>query len=97
MFKQYINGKLVDGKGRVMEVIDPATSEVIDTVGCANAEQTEEALQAAAKAFKEITENVSIPVVADIHFDYKMAILAMENGAHKIKNCFTGTGGPLIY
>ena len=52
MFKQYINGKLVDGKGRVMEVIDPATSEVIDTVGCANAEQTEEALQAAAKAFK---------------------------------------------
>ncbi len=52
MFKQYINGKLVDGKGRVMEVIDPATSEIIDTVGCANAEQTEEALQAAKNAYK---------------------------------------------
>ena len=41
--------------------------------------------EAAAKAFKEITENVPIPVVADIHFDYKMAILAMENGADKIR------------
>ena len=41
--------------------------------------------EAAAKAFKEIKKNVLIPVVADIHFDYKMAILAMENGADKIR------------
>lgn len=39
----------------------------------------------AAKAFKQITESVNIPVVADIHFDYKLAIAAMENGAHKIR------------
>ena len=32
----------------------------------------------AAKAVKAIKERISIPLVADIHFDYKMAIAAME-------------------
>lgn len=39
----------------------------------------------AAKAIKEIKKQISIPLVADIHFDYKMAIAAMENGADKIR------------
>lgn len=52
MFKQYINGKLVDGKGIIAEVYDPSTGDVIDTVGCADAEQAKEALNAAAEAFK---------------------------------------------
>lgn len=39
----------------------------------------------AAKALKNIKKEISIPLVADIHFDYKMAILAMENGADKIR------------
>lgn len=52
MFKQYINGKVVDGKGRISEVYDPSTGKVIDTVSCADAEQTKEALNAAAEAFK---------------------------------------------
>ena len=39
----------------------------------------------AAKAFREIKKEISIPLVADIHFDYKLAILAMENGADKIR------------
>ena len=52
MFKQYINGKLVDGKGKIAEVFDPSTGEVIDTVSCATAEQTKEALNAAAEAYK---------------------------------------------
>ena len=39
----------------------------------------------AAKAVKAIKERISIPLVADIHFDYKMAIEAMENGADKIR------------
>lgn len=34
-----------------------------------------------ALALKEITRQVSIPVVADIHFDYRLGILAAENGA----------------
>lgn len=39
----------------------------------------------AALAFKEIKKQIHIPLVADIHFDYKMALLAMENGADKIR------------
>ena len=39
----------------------------------------------AAAALKEIKKQVSIPVVADIHFDYRLAIAAMENGADKIR------------
>lgn len=39
----------------------------------------------AAKAVKEIKKQIHIPLVADIHFDYKMAIAAMENGADKIR------------
>lgn len=39
----------------------------------------------AAKALGEIKKQVEIPVVADIHFDYRLAIAAMENGADKIR------------
>ena len=39
----------------------------------------------AAKAIGEIKKQIHIPLVADIHFDYKMAIAAMENGADKIR------------
>lgn len=41
--------------------------------------------EAAAKALAKIKERIHIPLVADIHFDYKMAIAAMENGADKIR------------
>ena len=37
--------------------------------------------ESSSKALKEITKNVQIPVVADIHFHYKRAIEAAENGA----------------
>lgn len=39
----------------------------------------------AAEALREIKKQVEIPVVADIHFDYRLAIAAMENGADKIR------------
>lgn len=39
----------------------------------------------AALAIKEIKKQIHIPLVADIHFDYKMAIAAIENGADKIR------------
>ncbi len=39
----------------------------------------------AAKAIQEIKKQIHIPIVADIHFDYKMAIAAMEHGADKIR------------
>lgn len=41
--------------------------------------------QEAALALKEIKKQISIPLVADIHFDYRLAIAAMENGADKIR------------
>ncbi|MCR5793387.1 MAG: flavodoxin-dependent (E)-4-hydroxy-3-methylbut-2-enyl-diphosphate synthase [Lachnospiraceae bacterium] len=41
--------------------------------------------ESAAKAIAEIKKRIHIPLVADIHFDYKLAILAMENGADKIR------------
>ena len=40
---------------------------------------------AAAEGLKEIVKKSPIPVIADIHFDYKMAIAAIENGADKIR------------
>lgn len=39
----------------------------------------------AAAAIREIRKQIHIPLVADIHFDYKMAIAAIENGADKIR------------
>ena len=39
----------------------------------------------AAQAFTEIKKQIHIPLVADIHFDYKLAIAAMEHGADKIR------------
>lgn len=39
----------------------------------------------AARALCEIKREIKIPLVADIHFDYRLAIAAMENGADKIR------------
>ena len=39
----------------------------------------------AAGALKEIKKQIHIPLVADIHFDYRLAIAAIENGADKIR------------
>lgn len=39
----------------------------------------------AASAIAEIKKQIDIPLVADIHFDYHLAIAAMENGADKIR------------
>ena len=39
----------------------------------------------AAEALSKIKERIHIPLVADIHFDYRLAIAAIENGADKIR------------
>ena len=41
--------------------------------------------QEAAISFRKIADQSPLPLVADIHFDYKLAILAAENGAAKIR------------
>ena len=43
----------------------------------------------AARAIKEIKKQISIPLVADIHFDYKLAIAAIENGAVSLNHSDT--------
>jgi (E)-4-hydroxy-3-methylbut-2-enyl-diphosphate synthase len=39
----------------------------------------------AAKAIEEIKKRVDVPLCADIHFDYKLALLAIENGIDKLR------------
>ena len=56
----------------------------LEAVGCDIIRCTVPTMEAAA-AIKEIKKQINIPLVADIHFDYRMAIAAMENGADKIR------------
>lgn len=56
----------------------------LEKAGCDIVRCTVPTLEAA-EAIKEIKKQIHIPLVADIHFDYKMAIAAMENGADKIR------------
>lgn len=56
----------------------------LEKAGCEIIRCTVPTMEAAA-ALREIKKQVSIPLVADIHFDYKMAVAAMENGADKIR------------
>lgn len=39
----------------------------------------------AAEAIKKIKKRVNLPLVADIHFDYRLALLAIENGIDKLR------------
>lgn len=56
----------------------------LEAAGCEIIRCTAPTLEAC-KAIGEIKKQITIPLVADIHFDYKMAIAAMENGADKIR------------
>lgn len=56
----------------------------LEAAGCEIIRCTVPTLEAAA-AIAQIKKRIHIPLVADIHFDYRMAIAAMENGADKIR------------
>ncbi len=56
----------------------------LEEAGCEIVRCTVPTAEAAA-AIAQIKKQIHIPLVADIHFDYKMAIAAMENGADKIR------------
>lgn len=56
----------------------------LEAAGCEIVRCTVPTLEAA-EAIREIKKQITIPLVADIHFDYKMAIAALENGADKIR------------
>lgn len=56
----------------------------LEQAGCEIIRCTVPTLEAA-QAIREIKRQIHIPLVADIHFDYQMAIAAIENGADKIR------------
>ncbi len=56
----------------------------LEQAGCQIVRSTVPDMEAA-RAFAEIKKQIHIPLVADIHFDYRLAIAAMENGADKIR------------
>ncbi len=89
-------GNRVIGHGNpvlIQSMTNTRTENVAETVeqihrlekaGCEIIRSTVPTLEAA-KAIKEIKKEISIPLVADIHFDYKMAVAAIENGADKVR------------
>ena len=48
----------------------------------------------AAAAIRRIREQISIPLIADIHFDHRLAVASMENGAQAIRINPGNIGGP---
>ena len=68
------------------EDVDKTVAQILrlEETGCDIVRSTVPNMRAA-EAFKEIKKRIHIPLVADIHFDYRLAIAAMENGADKIR------------
>lgn len=73
-----------------------ATLEQIRALADAGCDITRVAIpdMEAALSLKEITSGSPIPVVADIHFDYRLALAAADNGAAKIRINPGNIGGP---
>lgn len=78
LIQSMTNTKTEDVKATVEQILR------LEAAGCEIIRSTVPTLEAA-KAIAEIKKQIHIPIVADIHFDYKMAIAAMENGADKIR------------
>ena len=68
------------------EAVEATVAQILrlEAAGCEIIRSTVPTIEAA-KAIGEIKKQIHIPLVADIHFDYKMAIAAIENGADKIR------------
>ncbi|MBR4758552.1 MAG: flavodoxin-dependent (E)-4-hydroxy-3-methylbut-2-enyl-diphosphate synthase [Lachnospiraceae bacterium] len=72
------NTKTEDVEATVAQIL------ALEKAGCEIVRSTVPTMEAA-KAIAKIKKQIHIPLVADIHFDYQMAIAAMENGADKIR------------
>lgn len=77
------------------EDVDATVAQILrlEDAGCEIIRCTVPSLEAA-QALARIKKQIHIPLVADIHFDYKMAIAAIENGADKIRINPGNIGGP---
>lgn len=78
MIQSMTNTKTEDVEATVAQILR------LEQAGCEIIRATVPTMEAAG-ALGEIKRRIHIPLVADIHFDYKMAVAAIENGADKIR------------
>lgn len=78
LIQSMTNTKTEDVEATVKQILQ------LEKAGCEIIRCTVPTMEAA-KALAQIKKQIHIPLVADIHFDHKMAIAAMENGADKIR------------
>lgn len=64
---------------KTVNQVQELTIKGCDIIRCAVVDET------AAKAIKEIKKRIKIPLVADIHFDYRLALLSIENGVDGLR------------
>jgi len=72
------NTKTSDVEATVQQILE------LEQAGCEIVRVTVNDKEAA-EAIKEIKKRIHIPLVADIHFDYKLALMAIENGIDKLR------------
>ena len=78
LIQSMTNTKTEDVEATVAQILQ------LEKAGCELIRCTVPTLEAA-KALPKIKERIHIPLIADIHFDYRLAIAAIENGADKIR------------
>lgn len=78
LIQSMCNTKTEDAASTVAQIL------ALEAAGCDIIRVAVPTMEAAA-AIREIKKQIHIPLVADIHFDYRLAIAAMESGADKIR------------
>ncbi|MFG6384263.1 MAG: flavodoxin-dependent (E)-4-hydroxy-3-methylbut-2-enyl-diphosphate synthase [Lachnospiraceae bacterium] len=78
LIQSMTNTRTEDIKGTISQ-IQKLTAAGCEIIRCAVPNME------AAEALEEIKKGITIPLVADIHFDYRLAIAAIEHGADKIR------------
>lgn len=78
LIQSMCNTKTEDIKGTVAQILE------LERAGCEIIRVAVPTMEAA-ESLKKIKEQIHIPLVADIHFDYRLAIAAVEHGADKIR------------
>ena len=78
VIQSMLNTKTTDVEGSLAQI------RALKAAGCQIARLSVQNMEAA-RGFAEIAKESQLPLVADIHFDYKLAIAAAEGGASKIR------------
>ena len=78
VIQSMLNTKTTDVEASLAQI------RMLKTAGCQIARLSVQNMEAA-RSFAEICKESELPLVADIHFDYKLAIAAAEGGASKIR------------